>query len=118
MNNFFYYYFTNALRVVKIIFAVFLSLIPYLGGAILIYRGVVNLNKKTRKLYKTEQQATYVQDRRYRSGTRFAGNTNVEVVVGEIEDVRYRKKCVVKGVIYLLIAVVSIAYYTYSIYNK
>jgi hypothetical protein len=102
--------------ILKIICAFFLSLIPYLGGAILIYRGIVNCLRKTRKLYKTEQKANYVQDRRYKSGARYVGSTNVEVVAGEVEDIKYLKVCLVKGIIYLLIGVGSIVFFIYTVY--
>lgn len=102
--------------ILKIICAFFLSLLPYLGGAILIYRGIVNCLRKTRKLYKTEQKANYVQDRRYKSGARLVGTTNVEVVAGEVEDVKYIKVCFVKGIFYLVIGVGSIVLFIYTVY--
>lgn len=106
----------NDYTVLKIICAFFLALLPYIGGAILIYRGIVNCLRKTRKLYKTEQQANYVQDRRYKSGTRYVGSTNIEVVAGEVEDPKYLKVCLVKGIIYLIIGVGSIVYLIYAVY--
>ena len=102
--------------ILKIICAFFLSLIPYLGGAILIYRGIVNCFRKTRKLYKTEQKANYVQDRRYKSGARFVGTTDVQVIAGEVEDAKYLKVCLVKGIFYLVIGVGSIAFFIYEVY--
>ena len=110
------YHTKNEYTILKVIYAFFLSLIPFIGSIILIYRGIVNLCKKTRNLYKTEQHANYVQDRRCKSGARFVGNTGIEVVAGEIEDVKYQKACFVKGIFYIVIALGSLIFYTYSIF--
>jgi len=108
-------YIKNEQTLLKIISALFLSLIPFLGGIILIYRGVVNCRKKTRKLFKTEQQANYVQDRRYKTGTRFTGNSNIEAYVGELEDLEYQKENFKKGIFYIAIGIISIVFFIYRI---
>lgn len=105
--------------VFKVIGAIILSfVIPFVGGAILIYKGIVNYKKETAKLYKKELQATYVQDRRYKSGQRFEGNREIEVYVGEIEDDKYKKISTIKGIIYLIIGSLSILFFSVAILNK
>lgn len=103
--------------ILKIICAFFLAILPYLGGVILIYRGIVNCIRKSKKLYRTEQRANYVQDRRYKSGARYVGSSNVEIVVGEIEDTKFKKIFLLKGIIYLVIGIGSILLYIYVYHN-
>lgn len=111
-------HFQNENIVLKTIGALFLSIIPFISAAILTYRGIVNINRKTRKLYKTEQIANYVQDRRYKTGVRHVGYTNTEVFAGEVEDLKYRRKSLIKGILYLLIALTTTLFYIYVIYYK
>lgn len=99
---------------VKIFWGIIISfIIPIIGGLIIIYRGFVNYNKKTVKLYRLERQAVYAADRRYNTGQRFEGHREVKVpVIAEIND-EQKQRARIKSYGYFIVGIGSLLFYAF-----
>jgi hypothetical protein len=102
---------------VKIIWAIVIStILPIIGGLIIIYRGYVNYNKKFVKMFRIESQAVYAQDRRYDTGQRYEGHKQVKIPVQIEADEIQLKRAKIKSCCYFIVGISFII--LYSLYLK
>lgn len=92
------------------------SAFPFLGGFLCVIQGIMNLFFIDYKEYfRIEKHEVYVPDRRFKTGKRLDGHRDVKVFFkGEI-DRETKNINMIKGIIYIIIGVVSIGLYFYVI---
>lgn len=98
--------------VIKYFWACIISLIPILGTGIVLWRAFANYFKKTKKVYKTENQTITKRDARYSAGVR------TEVLQREVEvkvdaDEELKRKARLKSYGYFAIVFLGILYHIF-----
>jgi len=97
---------------IKYFWACVICLIPILGVGIVLWRAFANYFKKTKTVYRTEQQTITKQDRRTRTGTRLE-TINHEVEVKVDVDEELKRKSRLKSYGYFVIAFLGILYHIF-----
>jgi hypothetical protein len=101
---------------IKLFWAAVLStILPIIGGLIVIYRGFVNQKKTSKKMFKIEKQAVYKIDRRYTTGKRFEGYREIKVIVEVDIDESKKRKNLIKSIGYFIIGGLSLLIYIINI---
>lgn len=103
---------------IKLFWAAVLStILPIIGGLIVIYRGFVNRKKTSKKMFKIGKQAVYKIDRRFTTGKRLEGYREIKITVEVNIDESKRRKNLIKSSGYFIIGGLSLLAYTIHMAN-
>jgi hypothetical protein len=99
---------------IKWFWAAFISfLLPIVGGLIIFFRGVININKKHMQAHIIEAHEVYQRDRRFSTGRKLLGQKNIYTEVKVDISPRRRRINITKCTGYIIIGAGTIAFYIY-----